>query len=393
MAPDEKPKDEPKPSKSKTQTVRVPAEMVKIVDPDNNDPSPPASPNALVQLAVERDLDIERLGKLLDLQLRWEQENARKAFFAALSKFQAELPPIVQTDRVNAGKAGKRKYAKLGTINEAIRPFLYGNGLSFRFRQQQTEAITVTCIVSHRDGHSEETSLSAAADMTGGKNAVQSIGSTITYLQRYTLIAALGLTTVSYDDDGESSEDDHDPATAQRRSPEELAELARKAAGGPPQKQEEALLVSKQRVEEIVGVMRKLFATGEEAGEWLKQHTHGKSHPGLLTPNEADGVLSELLRMEVERSQAEKTPPSTEPEPVTPGGPSAPASKEQRDEIRALTEKLYGQAAGEQQRLWLQALGYGSAMAITNIQAIDRTAQLKAMLDPRPEEEPRKDPF
>mgnify|MGYP000541184124 FL=1 len=61
----------------------------------------------------------------------------------------------------------------------------------------------VTCILSHRDGHSEESSLSGPADASGSKNAIQAIGSTLTYLQRYTLVQALGL-AAGDDDDGKA---------------------------------------------------------------------------------------------------------------------------------------------------------------------------------------------
>ena len=204
--------------------VEIQSEMVDVVnvDAEREEQLATMTPNALVRLAVERDLDIDRLGKLMEMQMRWEQENARKAFFAALSHFQSQLPPILKVDKVDAGKAGRRRFASLGTINEAIRPYLYCNGLSFRFQQNQPpEGITVTCIVSHRDGHSEQTSLTARADVSGGKNAIQSIGSSVTYLERYTLVSALGLTTVDSDDDG----DEPEPP-----SPAEMMDLMKAAA-------------------------------------------------------------------------------------------------------------------------------------------------------------------
>ena len=49
----------------------------------------------------------------------------------------------------------------------------------------------MTCVVSHRLGHSEENTLTAGRDESGNKNNIQAVGSTITYLQRYTLKAAL----------------------------------------------------------------------------------------------------------------------------------------------------------------------------------------------------------
>ena len=60
--------------------------------------------------------------------------------------------------------------------------------------------VRVTCIVSHQDGHTEETTLSAPADTSGAKNAHQAIGSAVTYLQRYTLKLALGLAAAKDDD-------------------------------------------------------------------------------------------------------------------------------------------------------------------------------------------------
>ena len=44
--------------------------------------------------------------------------------------------------------------------------------------------------------------MSASPDTSGSKNAVQSIGSTVTYLQRYTLYSILGLASAEQDDDG-----------------------------------------------------------------------------------------------------------------------------------------------------------------------------------------------
>lgn len=47
----------------------------------------------------------------------------------------------------------------------------------------------------------------AGRDESGNKNSIQSIGSTVTYLQRYTLKAGLGLAAAS-DDDGGKADDE-----------------------------------------------------------------------------------------------------------------------------------------------------------------------------------------
>ena len=65
----------------------------------------------------------------------------------------------------------------------------------------------VTCFISHRDGHTEQTSMEAGKDDSGAKNNIQQKGSTQTYLQRYTLIGALGLSTAEGDNDGNNGTD------------------------------------------------------------------------------------------------------------------------------------------------------------------------------------------
>ena len=68
-----------------------------------------------------------------------------------------------------------------------------GTALSYRFRiSQKADQVTVTCIVSHADGYSEETSpLESKVDPgSTGMSMVQALGSALTYLQSYSLRAA-----------------------------------------------------------------------------------------------------------------------------------------------------------------------------------------------------------
>ena len=60
----------------------------------------------------------------------------------------------------------------------------------------------MTCVITHVQGHSESVSLQAGLDQSGGKNNIQSLGSTVTYLQRYTLFSATGMAAKGIDDDG-----------------------------------------------------------------------------------------------------------------------------------------------------------------------------------------------
>lgn len=160
------------------------------------------NPSALLQLAVQQNLDIDKLEKLMQLQERWTAHEARKGFLAAISRFQLECPALEKTKKV-AYNTTKYSYAPLGEIAATIKKPMSDNGLSHRWEiDDQTEKITCTCIISHVNGHSEKTAMSAIKDASGGKNDIQQRGSAITYLQRYTLIAALGISTADEDNDG-----------------------------------------------------------------------------------------------------------------------------------------------------------------------------------------------
>lgn len=168
------------------------------------------TPMEMLSRALERGADIGILEKLMDLQERHEKNEGRKAFDEAMAAASAEIPVIAKTREVDFTTSKGRtnyRYEDLATIAATVNPILSKHGLSYRFRTTSAinEPIVVTCIVSHRLGYSEENTLSAGRDDSGNKNSIQAIGSTLTYLQRMTLKAALGLAAAA-DDDAKASE-------------------------------------------------------------------------------------------------------------------------------------------------------------------------------------------
>lgn len=166
-----------------------------------------ATPMTLLEKALDKGVSTETLEQMMALQERWEANQARKAFDSAMAAAKSELPIITRNREVDFTTSKGRthyKYEDFGAVAKAVEPVLSKHGLSFRFRTQNdpNQPIMVTCVISHEMGHSETTSLSAGRDDTGNKNSIQALGSTVTYLQRYTLKAALGL-AASYDDDNE----------------------------------------------------------------------------------------------------------------------------------------------------------------------------------------------
>lgn len=188
------------------------------------------TPYDMVTRAVMNGASVEVVEKLLALHERWEATRARKAFDAAISEAKAEIPPIIKNrsvgyDSKRTGDKTNYRHEDLAQIARTVDPILAKHGLSYRFRTQQDGGVVrVTCIVSHRDGHSEENALQAGHDTSGSKNSIQAVGSTITYLQRYTIKAALGLSASNDDDAGTHGQTIEEAATI---SPEQISELRR----------------------------------------------------------------------------------------------------------------------------------------------------------------------
>lgn len=159
----------------------------------------------LIALAVQHNAPVETLERLMTLQERWDAQQSRKEYYEAIARFQAACPPIAKVKKVKYGNT-EYNFAPLDVIAETIREPLKNAGLSYRWEMEDSkEELKVTCIVTHSAGHSERTTMSACPDDSGAKNEIQQRGSAVTYLQRYTLIGALGLTTANEDDDGKSA--------------------------------------------------------------------------------------------------------------------------------------------------------------------------------------------
>lgn len=168
----------------------------------------PATPADIVLYAMQKGADIAQIEKFMDLQMKWEADQARKAFVSDMAEFKKN-PPRITKDKQVAFNGTSYMHATLGNVTGAIVEGLARHGFSHRWdtEQQQGGQIVVTCILTHKQGHSERTTLSAGRDDSGKKNNIQQMASTVTYLQRYTLLSATGVATNDQeDDDGRAAE-------------------------------------------------------------------------------------------------------------------------------------------------------------------------------------------
>lgn len=178
------------------------------------------SPLEIVQQAKAAGFEVADMKEMLALQKDWEANEARKAFHLAMSEFRKNPPEIIKNKKVSyTTEKGTTEYhhATLDHVAAAVSEGLSEHGLNFSWKTEQGEGglITVTCTITHRMGHSESTSLSASPDQSGKKNNIQAVGSTISYLERYTLMAITGVAAAGMDDDGAGADGgaDNGPVT------------------------------------------------------------------------------------------------------------------------------------------------------------------------------------
>lgn len=167
----------------------------------------PEGPGKLLEMAVQQDLDIDKLERLVAMKERWDAREARKAFYEALSKFQKLVPALKKDKHVHyktkTGSVIDYDHTSLGKIQPQIRDAAAECGLSHRWEfNDGADLMEVTCVITHVDGHSERSSQSAPIDTSGNKSTIHGRQSSRTYLERSTLIGALGLMSADKDDDG-----------------------------------------------------------------------------------------------------------------------------------------------------------------------------------------------
>lgn len=195
----------------------LPPEAAPVSLPATRGALPVASntPSAVLAYAIERGADIAHVEKLLELQMKWEANEARKAYVADMAEFKKNPPTIMKDKQVGYKDRNDNfvgyKHATLGNVTNAIVESLAKNGFSHHWSvRNQSAQIEVDCVITHRLGHSEMVTMQAGRDDSGKKNAIQQVASAVTYLQRYTLLLATGLATHDQiDDDGAGADDDN----------------------------------------------------------------------------------------------------------------------------------------------------------------------------------------
>ena len=148
--------------------------------------------------AADPACDLDKMERLLSMKERIDKEESSRQFNADMASMQIEMPSVAER-----GTGHNIKYATFEDINDVAKPIMskYGFAISFKVIDVEKGA-RVTGLLLHRSGHREETEMTFPSDTSGAKNAVQALGSSISYAKRYIMCAMLNITTRGEDDNG-----------------------------------------------------------------------------------------------------------------------------------------------------------------------------------------------
>ena len=189
-------------------------DVVDITQPKTANSLVVMTPGQLVGQLMQQggSMDLAAMERLMGLQERWDANEAKKAYHAAMAAFKQNPPTILKDKHVEfTTSKGTTAYdhATIGNVVKQIVASLAEHDLSHSWSTEQLDGgqVAVTCTITHKAGHSESVTLKAGRDESGGKNSIQALGSAITYLQRYTLLAITGLAVEDgSDDDGRGAD-------------------------------------------------------------------------------------------------------------------------------------------------------------------------------------------
>lgn len=162
----------------------------------------------IARLAADPNTDVDKFERMLAMAERIRAHEAKVAFTTAKLAMKPKLPVIDERGQIlNSSNKVQSTYAEWEDINDAIAPLLTEHGFDLAFRPGTTPEgkVIVTGVLTHIAGHAEEAEITLPLDGSGGKNAVQGVGSSLSYGKRYAAIALLNITSRhkrDRDDDG-----------------------------------------------------------------------------------------------------------------------------------------------------------------------------------------------
>lgn len=162
------------------------------------------SPAEMIREAVKGGADLDKLEKLLEIQIKWEANEARKAFAKDFATAQANILPVVK-NKLNPQT--RSKYADLSDVIETAQPIYTKEGFSVTFNEGDCSKeghARVLADVLHYLGHKEQYHLDVPLDGIGIKGnanmtAIHGKASSMQYGRRYLMCMIWNIPTADND--------------------------------------------------------------------------------------------------------------------------------------------------------------------------------------------------
>lgn len=157
-----------------------------------------------IQQAIERQVPIETLERLIALRNGELARQAKDAYFRALGQLQSEVPVIGKSRPVlDRSGAEMYRFASLEDIKAVADKHIAKHGFSYRWDTREKE---VACIITHVAGHSEESRFPFHAAKAPAMNDMQALASGGSYAKRYSFINGFGFVVGDEDDDAKHAD-------------------------------------------------------------------------------------------------------------------------------------------------------------------------------------------
>jgi len=192
-------------------------EAIAIVQRPPTQPKEQAySVELFISQAIEKNLPVETMERLLAMRTQLKQEQAIEAYNDAVSDFQGRCPIIEKKKKVyqkgttpkqiKDGTAEVRySYAPLDSIVEQTSALMGECGLSHRIEVlNEDKFISVTCYLIHKLGHKEGSTFRVPIDFGAYMTEQQKYAAALTYAKRYAFCAVTGILTGDEDNDANS---------------------------------------------------------------------------------------------------------------------------------------------------------------------------------------------
>jgi ERF superfamily len=153
----------------------------------------------IARAASDPTVDVDKMQRLLDMQMQMMAKQAEIEFNEALARLQAKLPKVDRKGRIEYVDKNKETrstpFARYEDIDDVVRPLMAEEGFTISFTSVCEDRITVVGQLAHKHGHSKTAEMRLPIDSSGAKNPTQAVGSTVSYGKRYVICMLLNIVT------------------------------------------------------------------------------------------------------------------------------------------------------------------------------------------------------